>query len=70
MATQIQTDATTHSDEQPRTTDIATDDERAAGGRSTSPDGSSWTDRCGAPATFDPSSHASMGQFDTTAEQH
>jgi hypothetical protein len=70
MATQIQTDATNHSDEQPLTTDIATDDDRPTGHASAPPTGGSWTDRCGAPATFDPTSHASMGQFDTTADQH
>jgi len=71
MATRIQTDTTTRTDEQHATTDSASEDsytrpsDHAAGSRA----GESWTERCGAPRTFDPTNHAEMGQFDTTADQ-
>jgi hypothetical protein len=70
MATRIQTETTTRTRDQHPTTDTATDGDgdRTADNSVSSND--SWTSRCGAPATYDPASHASMGQFDTTADEH
>lgn len=52
--------ATTNEQQTERTTDRPTDFSTA----------SSWTERCGAQYLFDPSSSATMGQFDTTADEY
>jgi len=59
MAT-TQIDSTTLTDDQPTEySETPTD----------SPLTTSWTEHCGAPMTFDPTSHAAMGQFETAAEE-
>ncbi|ACV48749.1 MULTISPECIES: hypothetical protein [Halomicrobium] len=71
MATRIQTDTTTRTDEQHATTDPASEGSytRPSDRTPESTATESWTERCGAPRTFDPTNHAEMGQFDTTADQ-
>jgi len=60
MAITTQTDSTTATDEQlPDRSEPTTDS------RDTTP----WTERCGAPMTFDPTSGAAMGQFETAADE-
>jgi|GEM_PF-4050960 len=60
MSTTTQTDSTTPTDEQlPDSTDDAIDSSLTT----------SWTERCSAPMTFDPTNGADMGQFETDAEQ-
>jgi len=63
MSTRTHTDATAATTSNNTATTATTESSTPDSARS-----ESWTEQCGGPMTFDPTSTATMGQFDTTAD--